>query len=122
MDNRRRLQKGDVEDMAKQLEDLGYKVNWKQDRIHIFDASGYIGGFYWTPSKGERPGGWRFDVALTRTYSERDFRTAIHELGRLQKIRPALQKAWKAFTTSKSDKRWSSYRSVSYTHLRAHET
>mgnify|MGYP000321349628 CR=1 FL=1 len=96
------------------LEEKGFRVSMVESRLEIWsqESGRYLGGFYWTKARDARPGGWRFDVALMDTYSVRDFHNAVDELERVERLLPKLWAAWKAFSSSRSDKRWVAYRSL----------
>lgn len=111
--SRKRLQKADRKDMVAFLRNAGLEVNSSADRVDVFDPDTrrYLGGFYWEAGDKTRPNGWRFDIALAEVFSVKDFHNATSELLRVQRLFPRMWAAWKAYSSSKSDKRWTSYRS-----------
>jgi len=112
---RKRLQKTDGDLIADALRAKGFRVTSSVDRIEAWDfVNGrLIGSFHWQKAGrlgGGQPAGWRFDVALTDVFSVKDLKTAIREMTRVQSLIGKARAAWKAFVSSRSDKRWMEYR------------
>jgi len=117
---RRRLQKGDADLITKALEAQDFEVRGSEERVEAWCkvTKRYICGFYWESAvkpglaHPARPGGWRFDLALSNAWSVKDLKTSITEARRVRRILPDTTEAWKAFASSKSNSRWSKYRGL----------
>lgn len=109
---RKRLGKCDQALIERALKDEGLDVYCKEDdRVEAFDESGrYLCGFYWCVAKDGVPGAWRFDLPLAHVHCPKDLGTAVREVRRVQKYHRLATDAWKAFSKSKSQTRWSDYR------------
>lgn len=108
---RRRLKKADAATIVDALRAQGFKAEKTENRVEAWTKDRLlICGFYWQPAHGTSPACWRFDLAMSECYSLKDLKTAIGEASRVQRLRCRLSEAWKAFSSSRSDKRWMDYR------------
>lgn len=105
--------------IAQALEHRGFKVYKTLKRVEgrCKDTGLYICGFYWrsavkeTDNHPAMQASWRFDLAMADCFSLRDLKSAMVEARRVRKLLPRCRVAWKAFTSSRSDRRWTDYRS-----------
>jgi len=115
-DKQRRLQKKDVDTIAKALQAKGLRTVQCSKRVDAYNALSqqWICSFQWVSAikvKGElQPAGWRFNLALLDCYSLGDLGSAIREQSRVQRIANRARSAWKAFVANRSNKRWAEYR------------
>jgi len=109
---RARLRREDLDAIVQVLTAKGLKVHTRKGtRIDVYkpDNREYICGFTWHKGTKTSPSRWTFDIALADIFSQRDLRSALTELQRVQDLRTQAEVAWSEYLESKSEKRWSAY-------------
>lgn len=109
---RQRLAKSDADKIVKALQKKDLAVQRSDDRIDAWcqETERHICTFHWHPAENGNPGRWRFHLAMFDCFSDKDLQTAAREAGRIQRLAKACQEAWVAFSLSKSNRRWATYR------------
>lgn len=107
-----RVKKSDAAMIAAMATAVGLQAFENGPAVAVYHNHRWVGSFYWNSATESDPGGWKLNIGLIPVYSWSDVRRALTELRRVAAWYGLAVNAWKAFSSSRSEKRWVTYQGL----------